>query len=80
MTKIHRVQFPGDSELDFTVGTQHRTYGDVLDIKETNEVLTYDGDSCPSSYCCVIKVILKDQEIVFNANNPLMVVYREESK
>lgn len=80
MTKIYRVQFPGDSELDFTVGTQHRTYGDVLDIKETSEVLTYDGDSYPSSYMCVVKVIFKDQEIVFNANNPLMVIHREESK
>ena len=80
MTKVYRVQFPGDPELDFTIGTRNRTYGDVLDIKETMEVWTYDGDSHPSSYCCVIKVILKDQEIVFNVNNPLMVIHREESK
>lgn len=80
MAKAYRVQFPGDSELDFTVGTQHRTYGDVLDIKETTEVITYDGDSYPSSFACVVKVIFKDQEIVFNANNPLMVVYREDTK
>ena len=80
MNKIYRVQFPGDPELDFIVGTQHRTYGEVLDIKEKVVVCTYDGDSRESSYMCVIKVIFKDKEIVFRANNPLMVVYREESK
>ena len=80
MIKIYRVQFPGDPELDFTVGTQHRTYGDVLDIKETMEVLTYDGNSCAYSYINVIKVIFKDQEIVFQASHPLMVVYKVGSK
>lgn len=80
MTKTYRVSFPGCPELDFTVGKQHRAYGEVLDIKETVEVLTYDGDSCASSYICVIKVIFKEQEIVFQASNPLMVVYREECK
>lgn len=78
MTKTYRVSFPGCPDLDFTVGTQHRTYGEVLDIKETMEVLTYDGDSCASSYICVVKIIFKDQEIVFNANNPLMICYRKE--
>ena len=78
--KVYRVEFPGDPERDFTVGKQQRNYGDVLDIKETTEVLTYDSDSCASSYICVVKVIFKDQEIVFNANNPLMVIYREGSK
>ena len=80
MIKAYRVQFPGAPELDFTVGTQHRTYGDVLDIEETVEVMTYDGDSCASSYMCVVRVIFKDQEIVFKANNPLMVIYREKSE
>lgn len=78
--KTYRIKFPGDPELDFTIGEEHRKYGEVLDIKETVEVLTYDGDSCASSWMCVIKVLFKDQEITFNAHNPLMVVYREESK
>lgn len=80
MTKTYRIQFPGDPELDFTVGEKHRTFGEVLDIKETTEVLTYDGESYASSYGCVVKVIFKEQEIVFQASNPLMVVYRKESK
>lgn len=77
MTKTYRIQFPGAPELDFTVGEEHRAYGKVLDIVETKEVLTYDGESYASSYGCVVKVIFKEQEIVFQANNPLMVVYRE---
>lgn len=80
MFRAYRIHIVGNPELDFTVGTQHRIYGDVLDIKETVEEMTYDGDSCPSSFGCVIKVVFKDKEIVFNANNPLMVVYREERK
>lgn len=77
MTKTYRIQFPGAPELDFTVGEEHRAYGKVLDIVETKEVLTYDGDSYVSSFVCVVKVIFGGQEIVFQANNPLMVVYRE---
>ena len=78
MKKIYRVQFPGGGDLDFTVGLCHRDYGKVVDIVETTEITGYDSDSHPNSYCCVVKVIFKSQrEIVFNCNNPLMVIYRE---
>lgn len=80
MTRTYRIQFPGAPELDFTVGEEHRAYGKVLDIVETQEVLTYDGESYASSFGCVVKVIFEGQEIVFQANNTLMVVYREECK
>lgn len=78
MKKIYRVQFPGNNDLDFTVGLMHRDYGKVVDIVETTEIVGYDGDSYVNGYCCVVKVIFKNQrEIVFQCNNPLMVIYRE---
>lgn len=71
---------PGNGDFDFTIGQKHRKYGDVLDIFETHEVLTYDASSYPSSYNCVVKVVFATEEIVLQANNPLMVVYRKEEK
>ena len=78
MKKIYRVQFPGSCDLDFTVGLCHRDYGKVVDIVETTEVSSYDGDNYVNGYNCVVKVIFKDKkEIVFQCSNPLMVIYRE---
>lgn len=78
MKKIYRVQFPGSCDLDFTVGIVHHDYGKVIDIVETTEVSSYDGNSYANGYNCVVKVIFKDQrEIVFLCNNPLIVIYRE---
>ena len=78
MNKIYRISICGSGLSDFTKGTIHPDFGEVIDIIETPEILTYGGDSCASSYNCVVKVIFKDQEIVFQANNPYMVVYREK--
>lgn len=80
MKQIYRIQFPGAPQLDFTIGAEHRDYGLVLSIVESTEVLTYDQDNHAIRYQRVVKVIFKDQEIVFNANNPLMVVYRKDEK
>lgn len=81
MKKIYRVQFPGSCDLDFTVGLMHRDYGKVVDIVETTEITGYDSDSYANGYCCVVKVIFENQrEIVFQCNNPLMVIYREEKE
>jgi hypothetical protein len=51
----------------------------VVDIVETTEITGYDSDSYVNGYCCVVKVIFENQrEIVFQCNNPLMVIYRED--
>ena len=70
---IYRVAIAGNLELDFTVGTEHRTYGLVKEIKETTDVLRYDGDSYASSYGTIVKVIFEDQEIIFRCDNPYLI-------
>lgn len=77
MKKIFRLRLTGSPGEDYTKGTIHREFGEVLDIIETPEILTYGGDSYASSYKCVVKVIFKDQEIVYQADNPYIVIYRK---
>ena len=72
---IYRVAIAGNLELDFTVGTEHRTYGLVKEIKETTDVLRYDGDSYASGYGTIVKVIFEDQEIIFRCDNPYLILY-----
>lgn len=68
---------PGNGDFDFTVGAVHRKYGKVLSIKETQEVMTYEGSS-PSQYIMVVVITCEKEEIVLRANNPLIVIYRRE--
>lgn len=77
---IYRVAITGNLELDFTVGTEHRTYGLVKEIKETTDVLSYDGDSYASSYGTIVKVIFEDQEIIFRCGNPYLILYYDTNK
>lgn len=72
---IYRVAITGNLELDFTVGTEHRTYGLVKEIKETTDVLRYEGDSYGSSFGTIVKVIFEDQEIIFRCDNPYLILY-----
>ena len=77
---LYRVALAGNPEYDFTVGTEHRTYGLVKEIKETTDVLRYDGDSCASSYGTIVKVIFEYQEIIFRCGNPYLILYYDIDK
>lgn len=77
---IYRVAITGNLELDFTVGTEHRTYGLVKEIKETTDVLRYEGDSYGSSFGTIVKVIFEDQEIIFRCDNPYLILYYDIDK
>lgn len=79
MMKIYKVEMPGNGDFQFTIGETHREHGEVMDIKEMTEEDSYDRDSYPDHYHCVIKIIFKHHEIVIPANNPLVVIYRYET-
>ena len=76
---LYRVALAGNPEYDFTVGTEHRTYGLVKEIKETTDVLRYD-DSYASSYGTIVKVIFENQEIIFRCDNPYLISYYDIDK
>lgn len=77
MKTIYRVEMPGNGDFDFTVGKVHKEYGKVLSIEEGHEAIVYEGSS-PSQYIAVIVITFEKEEIVLQANNPLIVIYRRE--